>query len=137
MSNQIFSDSEEQILEELYEEFVEWLERINQLEEISADLSAFNLGLFETSDGYSAYITGANIYDAEDDDWRCEQDFVPKEKYFPFPRFFKSKHWSEILQLAINFVSRFMNSTNFETSFLSKVEAITVSFDDGDVHRVK
>jgi hypothetical protein len=41
--------------------------------------------LFETPNGYSAYLAESGHYDEEDSDWASDETFTPKERYFPPP----------------------------------------------------
>jgi hypothetical protein len=122
---------------DLYKRFVSWIERINQSDEIPANLCAFNFGLFESEKGYLMYLIGAESYDETDDDWAVEENFAPTEKYFELGVDTSDKRWQEIEELAASLLSEFIKSETFQQSFLSKAEFITVGFDDGDLTRVK
>jgi hypothetical protein len=43
---------------------------------------AFNVGLFENANGFSAYLMGSDCYDPDDSNWACEESFTPSERYF-------------------------------------------------------
>ncbi len=67
---------------EFEREFNDWLGRICRTEKPSPAVAAYNIGLFETGDGYSAYLVGANNYSEDDSDWACDVSFTPRERYF-------------------------------------------------------
>ncbi len=121
----------------LYKEFVNWLERINQSEEISADLSAFYFGIFETEKEFVVQLSGAKTYLPDDEDWSCEQDFVPAEKYFELDNNLPKKDWQEVLQIAVDLLNEFIKSENFSQSFLAQAKAVAVGFHGGDLIKVK
>ena len=121
----------------IYLEFRDWLNRINQSEVIPADLSAFNFGLFQTPNGYSIYLIGSTIFTEDNDDWAGEEDFAPREKYFELPSNFKDKNWKELEDFVKELVIDFINSEDFQKTFLARTVAITVGFDDGDLIRIK
>jgi hypothetical protein len=123
--------------ERTYEEFAAWLRRVAGSSPPPAGIAAYNFGLFESKDGYVAYLTGSREYDPEDDDWACRQDFVPAEKYFDLRDAFDAgAAWGEVLQIVVGMVKRFVESPEFSGSFLSGASAVTVGFDDGDLERV-
>ena len=123
--------------ERTYEEFVAWLRRVAESSPPPAGIAAYNFGLFESRDGYVAYLTGSREYDPEDDDWACRQDFVPAEKYFDLSGAFDGgATWHEVLHNVVGMVKRFLGSPEFPGSFLSGASAVTVGFDDGDLERV-
>ncbi|MDF2858168.1 MAG: hypothetical protein K0Q87_4019 [Neobacillus sp.] len=44
------------------------------MEVLPKEIKALNTGLFSP---YGIELIGAKVYDPEDDDWACEEDFVP------------------------------------------------------------
>lgn len=65
----------------------DWLCRVVASEAPPSSIVAFNIGLFETPDGYSAYLAGCESYDPANDDWATMEAFTPKERYL---------HWSRV-----------------------------------------
>lgn len=63
-----------------------WLEVIDRNEIVPNEITALNIGFFETPDGYSLYLIGAAGYDADNDDWACDEDYEPAEKYLPMAK---------------------------------------------------
>jgi hypothetical protein len=57
----------------------EWLTRVATSETPPKDVIAYNIGLFKTEDGYSAYLVGSTEYDEDDADWACKEAFSPRE----------------------------------------------------------
>ena len=117
-------------------QFANWLERITENEKPPDSLVAFNIGLFETKEGYAAYLISASSYSEEDEDWACNEIFTPKERYFYFPTAFARKvKWEQAQEVVVKSVKEFLD--NHPDSFLVKTEVVTVGFDDGDLVRVK
>jgi hypothetical protein len=112
-----------------------WLGRIVSQESPSNEVIAYNIGLFETPQGYTAYLCGARKYSAEDGDWATEEAFTPRERYFPFPPVMKVMKWEQAQKVTINVVRTFLAEN--PNSFLAKAKAVTVGFDDGDLVPVK
>ena len=48
-------------------------------------IEALNIGIFRSEEGYFLYMSGSKTYDPQDDDWACNDDFVPEEKYLEVP----------------------------------------------------
>lgn len=72
--------------QDVYEEFLKWLRRVNQSSPPPDDVVAYNFGIFESEGGYILYLVGSREYDPDDDDWACHEDYVPVEKYFEPPQ---------------------------------------------------
>ena len=126
------------IINIMYKSFVEWLERVRENSPPSASIVAYNFGIFESTDGYIVYLSGSHSFDPGDDDWTCNRDYIPTEKYFHLPASFsKNKNWQEIQQNVVGLVKEFLASPEFAESFLRSSIAITVGFDDGEIERVK
>lgn len=114
----------------------EWLSGIISREKPTNEIIAYNIGLFQTAHGYTAYLCGAKKYSAEDDDWATEEAFTPKERYFPFPpELAKGMIWKQAEKVTIDAVRAFLAEN--PNSFLAKAKAVTVGFDDGDLVRIK
>jgi hypothetical protein len=120
----------------LDKEMVAWLRRVCAAETPPASVIAFNIGLFETEDGFSAYLVGAERYDANDGDWACNEAFTARERYLALPLGHDAK-WQRVLELVVDAVRRFLASTEGAASFLARARAVTVGFDDGDLVRVR
>lgn len=118
---------------EMENEIVSWLNRIDTNEVVPAEISALNVGLFESEDGYRLYLTGAVNYDADDDDWACDQDYEPAEKYIPVS-VGGDMDWESFLNSAIAIVKKYL-AEHPESKVFDRI--VTVGFDDGDLTRVK
>lgn len=113
-----------------------WLERVSAASTPPASVVAYNVGLFETKKGYSAYLIGAERYDEQNGDWACRESFTPAERYLPLPR--KGfVNWQEVRAAMVAAIREFLASPAGQESFLSRAEALTtVGFDDGELERV-
>jgi len=106
---------------------------IKQIEE-RPDVVAMNIGLFQSENGYQAYIIGSHEYDPEDDDWACNEDFVPTTKYVDLPCS-QDLGW-ETLQMDVVNIIKGLLSTDSST-VLNHIPNVTVGFDDAELVRVK
>ena len=113
---------------------LDWLSRLDEREMVPEEISALYVGMFETPEGYSLYLTGAVEYDA-DDDWACDQDYEPAEKYLPLPTSeIGEMGWEEFRKEAIAAVSEYIHKFPDSKMFNRIVAA---GFDDGDLERIK
>jgi hypothetical protein len=120
------------------EQFYSWITGLTKNEKPTADIVAFNFGLFETQDGYTIYVIGAKTFDEEDSDWAAEVDFKPKDKYLEInPDETKGLEWIEVLEKVRLTIKQFVSSDKFNESFMRNAEAITTGFDDGELLRIK
>lgn len=114
-----------------------WLNSILKNEKPDNTIEAFYIGIFESGDGYMLYLTGSEYFDDNDDDWACNQDFIPQNRYCILPNEYSNYQWEKILSLVITEVKDFMQTPEYQNSFLNNSKAIAVGFDDGDLIRVK
>ena len=113
-----------------------WLEEVVRDEKPSPSVIAFNIGLFESPEGYCAYLSGAERYSNEDPDWACEEAFTPAHRYCVLGEP-AGRGWKEVQGSVVDSVRRFLDSPPGAASFLAKARAVTVGFDDGDLIPVK
>lgn len=122
-----------------YSNLINWLVSVNQSDLPPKNIVAFNFGLFENPKGcYTTYLIGSRNFDPENDDWACNDDYTPIEKYLELSEHRSAeKDWQEVLRDMVDLLRRYTQSPEFPESFLANATAITVGFDDGDLERVK
>ena len=116
----------------------DWLTAIDNKETVPSEITAFNIGIFEQDEGYTIYLTGSEEYDADGDDWACDVDFEPANKYLELSGpGIKAMEWQEFQDMIVKIVSDYLDtSANTSTSvFAGRV--VMVGFDDGQLVRVK
>lgn len=125
-------------MDELEQKFAAWIERVSLSSPPPSDISVFNVGLFETPSGYTAYLGGFKEYDSDDDDWACEADYFPKEKYLELPHSFVSgKDWESVEKGMVTMIKELLLSTKKSVNILTIATILTVGFDDGTLTRLK
>jgi hypothetical protein len=115
--------------------FNDWLDQIIKTEKPNADIQAYYFGILETEDGYETYLVGSEEFDEEDDDWACNMDFVPENKYLTLGQ--NEVDWELILADVKKYIENYIQTPNFKNSFLEKAKAIATGFDGGDLYRIK
>ncbi|WPC39927.1 hypothetical protein [Clostridium sp. JS66] len=109
-----------------------WIQRINEGEVLSKDIVALNFGLYEP---YGIELIGSANYDEEDDDWACEEDFVPIERNCPDLDIDDTYEWESVLKEIESILKELVQELK-ELPIL-QVEHITTGFCDGDLIVVK
>lgn len=117
------------------EKFNDWLNLIIQHERPGEDIIAYYFGIFEGTEGYEVYLVGSKGFDEDDDDWACNNDFEPANKYFSLKQ--PGADWEQILEDVKKNIETFTRQDSFKNSFLDKAEAIATGFDEGDLYRIK
>jgi predicted transcriptional regulator YdeE len=114
-----------------------WITRIDEIEKIPDSIIAFNFGIVETEDGYHVYLIGVSDYDVEDDDWACEEDFIPEEKYLDLGAVSSNWDWEEVQSIVKDSVEQYIRTSASPKSFVHKAEYLTTGFDDGELERIE
>lgn len=113
-----------------------WLARVCAAKQPSDSVVAYNVGLFETPKGFTAYLVGADRFDPANGDWACRASFTPKERNRPLPGG-EFTGWEQALAAVVEAVRTFLDSEPGRASFLARAVAVTVGFDDGELVRVR
>ena len=114
-----------------------WINRIDDKEQIPQSIKAFNFGIIETENDYQTYLIGTNNYDAENDDWACEEDFTPAERYISLGTDSKKWNWEEIQSIVATGIEQLIENRISPLTFVHKAEYLTTGFDDGELKRIK
>ncbi|AEF02789.1 hypothetical protein [Alteromonas naphthalenivorans] len=107
-----------------------WIKQIKE----RPDVIAINIGLFQSENGFQAYLVGSNEYDPEDDDWACNEDFVPTTKYIDLPCS-QSINWESLQSDVVSIIKELLSSNS--STILNHVPNVTVGFDDAELVSVK
>ena len=115
-----------------------WLNAIDRNENVPSSVTAFNIGIFEQEEGYCIYLTGSDVYDADNDDWACDVDFEPSDKYLPLAGpDIKSMEWEEFQKMIVEIVSDYLDTVVKKGTSIFADRVVTVGFDDGELVRIK
>lgn len=104
---------------------------------ISEDIVALNIGIFESESRLSLRLTGSKQYDAEDDSWACNEDFIPCREYLKLVDVdITQDNWNEMLQLAKTAVGDYVSAHTEDIASLFYHKVVTLEFDDGNLERI-
>ncbi|SFB11295.1 hypothetical protein [Clostridium frigidicarnis] len=106
----------------------EWILIIDQKEILPEKISALNFGLYEQ---YGIYLIGSKEYDPENEDWACNEDFVPSDRYCGELNIEYDLPW-EVVQVEMYEILKEL-LIELKSLNLFKVRHITMGFDDGEL----
>ena len=118
----------------------QWLLFIAEYETLPNDIIALNFNLWEAveENGQSCYtleLTGSKQYDAENDDWACEEDFDPRERNCDALQLSSEIPWEEVLNGLVEVLRELKKELKVISLF--QVKHITVGFAEGDLIVIK
>ena len=116
----------------------DWLKIIETENPPPATITALYFGIMNTDKGYMVYLTGAEMYDPDDDDWAGETDYQPprKIKYLLLPREVTAGlKWRGVLELVASILTVITGEEPNRPLFNGRV--LAAGFDDGDLTLVK
>ena len=90
---------------------------------------------YETIPDDIVELTGAKQYDAEDDDWACEEDFDPRLRNCDALQLSSAIPWENILKGLVKVLKEL--KVELGEINLFQVEHITVGFTEGDLEVIK
>ncbi len=117
------------------QKFNYWLDQIIRSEKPGNEVVAYWFGIFETDQGYETSLTGSKTYDEHDDDWACNIDFAPADKYLLLGQ--PGREWEDILDDVKGYLIEYFKTETFRNSFLNNSQVIACGFEDGDIYRLK
>ena len=118
--------------------FSDWIKKVERENPPGDNITAINFGMMLSDKGYMVYITGAELYDKDDDDWAGEIDYQPirANKYLLLPReVTKGLKWKNVLELVISTLSQLAAADAARLLFKNRV--VTAGFDDSELTVVK
>lgn len=120
------------------EEIINWL---NQIEKIDGkppiEVIAFNIGIYESENGFELYLVGGFEYDEYDDDWACIEMPDERHRYMTLPTELSKLGWEDVLKNVANSLNELEKEGKFKTTILKNAEAITTGFDDGELVKIR
>lgn len=119
----------------LEERISDWLQRIDR--PTPADITAINIGIFQTVTGHALYLIGARRCDETDDGWACTEDFIPAQKYLDLSFDGKDdRDWRQVQKEISSIFFRYIPKRVHDSSSLFYHKIVTVRFDDGTLTRI-
>lgn len=115
-----------------------WLKDIAAVESLPNDIVAVNIGMFETENGYGVYMCGSKEYDEEVDDWACDADYEPGEKYLILEgKGFESMAWETMQNQMVLSLKLILECGDESVRRFFGNRVLTTGFDEGNIIRMK
>ncbi|MGL4108941.1 hypothetical protein [Clostridium sp. LP20] len=114
---------------------LEWIKKVDEKDKVQDDIEGLNFGLYESSKGYCMYLIGAKFYDEEDDDWACNEDFRPIDKYLKALPINKEISYAGVIDSVVKIIKNIIKENSYLDLF--KVKHITTGFDNGELYIIK
>lgn len=117
---------------DLKETIKKWIVNIDKTEKLPSDIVALSFNLYEP---YGIEMTGSTWFDEEDQDWACDEDFVPTQRSCPNFKISYELKWDDVLEIVVAILKDLIEELPDLKFF--KVEHIAVGFVDGDLTILK
>lgn len=119
--------------EKTKETIKKWLIQINQTEKLPENIVALNFNLYEGP--YAIDLIGSATFDESDEDWACNEDFIPELRCCPSLGIPNDKSWEEVLKITESILRDLIRE--MPDMELFKVQHIAVGFVDGNLSIIK
>lgn len=114
----------------------ERLNKLNKTNVIPSTINGLYFGMYETEEGSYVYLSGAEDYDENDDDWACQQDFYAENFKFLIP-FSDKTDWQQNQNLIQSLLQKYSQSVDFNHTIFAKFPCIAMGYDDSDLITIK
>ena len=114
-------------------DFSNWME--HQLNEnIPDEIIAFNINIYESP--FNLEILGSNEFDPEDEDWACNENWVPKERMISVSSELYGSSWEVAQENIISMAKQYIESNSRNVNKLKQAQAFAIGFVDGNLSYV-
>lgn len=115
-------------------DFIGWIDR--QLnEELPEKIIAFNINIYESP--FNIEIIGSSKFDPEDEDWACNEDWVPENRSISVSSSIFGNSWQEAQENILAMAKQYFQSSSKNAHKLKVAKAFTVGFVDGNLSYVQ
>ncbi|MCL2071806.1 MAG: hypothetical protein FWH07_06195 [Oscillospiraceae bacterium] len=120
---------------EIYLKFSDWVDK-HLSNGLPSEIVAVNFNLSEGNDSvYYIQLVGCDRFDAEDEDWACDEVFSTEEDYFLVPKTDIIIQQEQGLQFMKSLVERYLVDGKY-SGRLKNYVAVSVGFVDGNLIRL-
>ena len=115
-------------------DFIDWIDR--QLnEEIPSQIVAFNINIYQLP--FNIEIVGSREFNPEDEDWVCNEDWVPENRIIAVSSSIFGSSWEKAQENILVMAKQYIQSTSKNAYKLKKAKAFAVGFVDGNLSYVE
>ena len=114
--------------------FFDWLD--HQLDAgIPNNIVAFNINIYESP--FHIEIVGSAEYDPENEDWACNEDWVPKNRMSQVSESLFGDSWKTAESNIIAMAKTYFGSNSKNATKLQSAKAFVVGFVDGNLNLIQ
>lgn len=115
-------------------DFIFWIDR--QLEEhIPSHIIAFNINIYESP--FNIEVIGSSEFDPNDEDWACNEDWIPRERSISVSKALFGNSWEEAQKRIHNMAEQYLKSESKNMRKIKSAKAFSVGFVDGSLSYVE
>ncbi|MEL4273397.1 hypothetical protein [Shewanella xiamenensis] len=114
-------------------DFIDWIDG-QLIEDIPTQIVAFNINIYESP--FSIEIVGSSEFDPEDEDWACNEDWLPKNRLISVSSALFGNSWEEAQENILAMAKRYLQSQSKNAHKLKSAKAFAVGFVDGNLSYV-
>jgi len=113
--------------------FIVWLDgQLN--EELPDKIIAFNINIYESP--FNIEIVGSCEFDPDDEEWACNEDWVPESRVISVSNSIFGNSWQEAQENILLMAKQYLQSNSKNTHKLKAAKAFAVGFVDGNLSYV-
>lgn len=109
-----------------------WIQQIDKTEIILSDIVALSFNLYQP---YGIELVGSKWFDDEDEDWACDEDFVPQQRSCPGFDIENDADWETVLDFVIEILNELKEELPESNVF--SVMHVATGFVDGNLVIIK
>ncbi len=115
-------------------DFIDWVdEQLN--ENIPIQIVAFNINIYDSP--FNIEIVGSSEFDPEDEDWACNEDWLPKNRSISVSSSLFGNSWEEAQENILLMAKRYLQSSSKNAQKLKSAKAFAVGFVGGNLSYVQ
>ena len=115
-------------------DFIDWIDgQLN--EELPDHIVAFNINIYESP--FNIEVVGSSEFDPDDEDWACNEDWVPENRTIPVCNAIFGNSWEEAQDNILVMAKQYFQSSSKNTYKLKAAKAFAVGFVDGNLNYVQ
>jgi len=112
------------------EDYINWLD-VQLAGELPKEIIAFNINIYESP--FLIELTGSKDFDVQDDDWACNEDWVPENRSIAVAESLFGESWEVALENLIEMSQSYLNSAKINAHKLKTAKAFSIGFVEGDL----
>lgn len=115
-------------------DFINWIDgQLNEL--LSDNIVAFNINIYESP--FTIEIVGSSEFNPDNEDWACNEDWIPKNRLIQVSSSFFGNSWAEAQENIVAMAKLYIQSSSKNALKLKNSKAFAVGFVDGNLSYVK